>query len=468
MQILQKHPKFKWLIALGDLVAAGLSLVTTFALTGGEDPGELPAVFLVIVTTIISVCHVLVFQLLDLYKLQIIVSQKLKLIQIAKGIIFFGLVASGVHLLARVGSPVMAALYATILLVYVLAIRHITLYLLTHTEIISDRIVIVGAGSKAKSMHASFSSRLGTHKIIGFVDDNVSNGTVINDVEVLGDIYQSHTIAERLRIDYFVMAIDNVSREDFHRILYYFTSHKLTVYICSSYLNILQQKVSTDIFHQYKLIRIGNASPSPALRFSKRIFDVLVSIVLIVLLAPFLLILAIIIFCSSKGPVIFRQTRIGKMGKPFTFYKFRSMKINSDRDIVRNAHVVDFIKGNNSDGTNTKIVNKSRITGIGRFMRRTSLDELPQLFNVLRGDMSLVGPRPCLPVEWTAYEEWQKQRLTTIPGCTGIWQTKGRSTVNFEQTVLLDIYYNCNISLWLDLKIMVNTIPVMVFSKGGE
>ena len=157
------------------------------------------------------------------------------------------------------------------------------------------------------------------------------------------------------------------------------------------------------------------------------------------------------------------------MGRPFTFYKFRSMKVNSDKDVTRNAQVIDFIKGNNSGGeTNTKIVNRSKITGIGHFMRKTSLDEMPQLFNVLRGEMSLVGPRPCLPVEWNAYEPWQKQRLATIPGCTGIWQTTGRSTVNFEQTVLLDIYYNCNVSLWLDLKIMMNTIPVMVFSKGGE
>ena len=145
------------------------------------------------------------------------------------------------------------------------------------------------------------------------------------------------------------------------------------------------------------------------------------------------------------------------------------MYINSDRDNIRNEKVIKFIKGDvNSSAGTTKIVNHSQITSVGRVIRKSSLDELPQLFNVLKGDMSMVGPRPCLPQEWNEYESWQKQRLMFMPGCTGLWQVSGRSKVNFEESVIMDLYYNCNVSLWLDLKLILNTIPVMLFSKGGE
>jgi lipopolysaccharide/colanic/teichoic acid biosynthesis glycosyltransferase len=120
-----------------------------------------------------------------------------------------------------------------------------------------------------------------------------------------------------------------------------------------------------------------------------------------------------------------------------------------------------------SEGS-TKIVNESRVTSVGRFLRKTSLDELPQLFNVLKGDMSLVGPRPCLPYEWDHYEEWHKRRLSVIPGCTGVWQVSGRSAVGFDDMVILDLYYIQNTSLFLDLQLIFKTIPVMVFGRGGK
>lgn len=138
------------------------------------------------------------------------------------------------------------------------------------------------------------------------------------------------------------------------------------------------------------------------------------------------------------------------------------------KDTEREKHIESFIKGDfvPADGS-TKIVNKAQITPIGGFLRRYSLDELPQLFNVLFGDMSLVGPRPCMLSEWRIYEDWQKQRLDFVPGCTGVWQVCGRSEVNFEENVLMDIYYNQNYSPWLDFKILLKTVYVMLSGKGG-
>jgi lipopolysaccharide/colanic/teichoic acid biosynthesis glycosyltransferase len=203
----------------------------------------------------------------------------------------------------------------------------------------------------------------------------------------------------------------------------------------------------------------------------KRVFDFLFAAAALLFLAlPFLIIAALIKF-TSKGPVFFRTKRIGKDGKPFEFYKFRTMFTNSD-DTIHREFVSEFIR-QNGDGEKgekskpKKITDDPRITKIGKFLRKTSLDELPQLFNVLRGEMSLVGPRPCLPYEWEQYDEWHRRRFSVIPGCTGLWQVSGRSAVDFNDMVILDLFYIDNMSPLLDLKIIFRTIPVMLLAKGG-
>jgi lipopolysaccharide/colanic/teichoic acid biosynthesis glycosyltransferase len=161
--------------------------------------------------------------------------------------------------------------------------------------------------------------------------------------------------------------------------------------------------------------------------------------------------------------------RLGKDGEPFTFYKFRSMHHKNDdgmhRDFAR-----DFISGEmseNQDRTVFKMVRDPRITGIGRFLRRSSLDELPQFINVLRGEMSLVGPRPPISYELEHYQDWHKDRLKVKPGLTGLWQVSGRSTVGFDEMVMLDLYYIAHWNLKLDLKIVARTVPVMVKGEGA-
>ncbi|MFN3393556.1 MAG: sugar transferase, partial [Candidatus Thermochlorobacter sp.] len=166
---------------------------------------------------------------------------------------------------------------------------------------------------------------------------------------------------------------------------------------------------------------------------------------------------------------------------PFSFYKFRTMYVNNDDAIHREftKKLIAEAKHTNPEISKTlvsesgeiqqvkKIVNDPRVTSIGRFLRKTSLDELPQLFNVLKGDMSLVGPRPCLPYEWEEYEAWHKRRLSVTPGCTGLWQVSGRSAVGFNDMVILDLYYIENMSPLMDLKLIFKTLPVMFLAKGG-
>lgn len=210
----------------------------------------------------------------------------------------------------------------------------------------------------------------------------------------------------------------------------------------------------------------------PTTSWSKRVFDITSSLVVIVLGFPFYLLVAALIKLTSEGSILFVQDRIGLDGRPFKFYKFRTMTVdNSD-----NAHrdfAEGFIKGRAMQGeegpapTVFKMTTDPRVTSIGKILRRTSLDELPQFINVLRGEMSLVGPRPPLSYELAHYKEWHRGRLAVKPGLTGLWQVSGRSTVPFDEMVMLDLYYIENWSPMLDTKIVLRTIPVMLFGFGG-
>jgi exopolysaccharide biosynthesis polyprenyl glycosylphosphotransferase len=205
----------------------------------------------------------------------------------------------------------------------------------------------------------------------------------------------------------------------------------------------------------------------------KRAMDVAVSVVLLVLLSPLLLIIVLAIKLTSKGPVLFRQDRIGQYGIPFTFLKFRSMRTDSDPGIHRDyvSRLISGEKGTGSEENKSsavyKITTDPRVTIVGRFLRRSSLDELPQLWNVIRGEMSLVGPRPPIPYEFECYDIWHRRRVIEAkPGLTGLWQVTGRSRTSFDDMVRLDLKYVSSWSIWLDLKILLQT-PRAVFSGDG-
>ena len=206
----------------------------------------------------------------------------------------------------------------------------------------------------------------------------------------------------------------------------------------------------------------------------KRIMDVLLVLLALIPAIPVILIVAVLIRLDSPGSILFRQKRIGLGGKSFTFYKFRTMRQNADPEIhrkyveslIRNQ-VTDSTTSNGSQSRVLKLTNDPRITRVGRILRKTSLDELPQLINVLKGDMSLVGPRPDVPYAVSSYQEWHTERLATLPGITGWWQVHGRSRVTFDEMVRMDVTYIANQSLWLDVKILFMTIPAVVSTAGA-
>ena len=193
----------------------------------------------------------------------------------------------------------------------------------------------------------------------------------------------------------------------------------------------------------------------------KRIIDIFTSICLFIFLLPVYLILNVLVKVTSKGPIFFKWDVIGKDGIPFTGYKYRTMIANAD-------HLkVELLESNEMTGPVFKMRNDPRITSFGKILRKYSLDELPQLWSVIKGDMSLVGPRPAGPHEWEKYQEWQKRKLSVTPGLTCLWQINGRNEIHdFDEWIKMDLEYIDNWSLWLDLKIFLKTIPVVIKGSG--
>jgi lipopolysaccharide/colanic/teichoic acid biosynthesis glycosyltransferase len=208
----------------------------------------------------------------------------------------------------------------------------------------------------------------------------------------------------------------------------------------------------------------------PLYPVAKRALDFVLSILLVAVLLPVFLLIVVIIRVTSPGAILFRQVRVGKGGRPFVMYKFRSMVADADSQ-VHMAAVDRFFNGSVIDASSSrtpfKLVNDPRVTWVGARLRKTSLDELPQLFNVIRGDMSLVGPRPALPYEVARYSEHDRERLTVPQGMTGLWQVKGRSRVGYREAFDLDIEYIRRRSLLLDVKILVLTLPAVILCRGG-
>jgi len=224
---------------------------------------------------------------------------------------------------------------------------------------------------------------------------------------------------------------------------------------------------STDIFRQKALGKLK--------RKVKRFIDIVGSLTFILLSAPLMVVIAAMIKLTSPGPILFWQKRLGYLGKPFVFLKFRTMKEDSDSSLHK-EYVTKLIRGENDNikhGTAEqplyKITDDPRVTKVGNFLRKTSLDELPQFFNVLKGDMSLVGPRPPIPYETDQYKPWHFRRIFEVkPGITGLWQVSGRSSTTFDEMVRLDISYARSWSLWLDFKILLKTIWVVFSTKGAS
>jgi len=332
----------------------------------------------------------------------------------------------------------------------------------------TTKVAIVGAGKSGKLLAAKLLledvSDFGI-KLVGFYDDNLPvNSYVLDKYKVLGNV--DSLVYSNGEIDEVIISIDNISYDSLLKMIEKLSNTRLIVKVNSELFKVIPEKIYTEKFGELSVINTTPTINNRLSFFLKNVFDRLAALIALILFSPFFLVIALMIKLTSKGPVFYKQDRIGLNGKVFKLYKFRSMTVFNGEDEKRKVEMIKFIKGEvtNKD----KVINEQRVTSIGRILRKFSIDELPQLINVLKGHMSLVGPRPSLPYEYETYEAWQRKRTAILPGCTGVWQVYGRGQVDFKDSVIMDLYYIHNMSPWLDLKLILKTIPVLIFGRGGK
>jgi exopolysaccharide biosynthesis polyprenyl glycosylphosphotransferase len=326
-----------------------------------------------------------------------------------------------------------------------------------------DRVLIVGAGVVGRAIMRSILAQpeLG-YRPAGFVDDDPKKQE--NDIgpfKALGGTANLGSILTNEAIDQVIVSLPWMSHRKVLGIIADSERRGVRARFVPDLLQMSLSQVDTEVMDGIPLIGMKEPSLRGWKIALKRFMDIAFSSILLVLLSPLLLLIAISIKLDSTGPVFFKQTRLGRGAKPFSCYKFRSMSADAEEVRPHLAHM------NETRGPIFKIKDDPRTTSVGRALRRFSLDELPQLANVFRGDMSMVGPRPPLPAEVEDYEDWHHDRLRIPTGITGLWQVMGRSDLTFDEMVMLDLYYAENWSLWLDLKILLRTVPTVLFGRGA-
>jgi exopolysaccharide biosynthesis polyprenyl glycosylphosphotransferase len=315
-------------------------------------------------------------------------------------------------------------------------------------------VLIVGANRLGEDLASELSD---VYQVVGFAD----NGTDLNSdsqLALLGSISELDRLVQAYAVDDLIIALPAHRREQVTRVLERGFHRRVNVKIVPDLDELLPRRL--ELQHVAGRHYIGFWSAA-RISWFKRAVDLLLVGAGVLVLLPVFAVIALSIKLDSPGRILYGQTRVGRNGRHFKMLKFRSMCQDADKRLAELVHQ------NEATGPLFKIKKDPRITRVGAFLRRWSLDELPQLLNVLKGDMSLVGPRPPLPSEVARYEDWELGRLRALPGLTGLWQVSGRSEVPFHDMVRLDIHYIRNWSIGLDLEILLRTVPAVLTNRGA-
>ncbi|MGD2156937.1 MAG: sugar transferase [Anaerolineales bacterium] len=345
-----------------------------------------------------------------------------------------------------------------------LIIWRLTVRLVFHTGTrdprLLRRVLIVGAGPVGRELQEQI-KRLSylNLSVVGFLDDDPHKRTSHEDI--LGSINDLSKVLSLMVVDDVVIALPRRAHEEVSHLVAKLHNYPVKVWVIPDYFHLALHKAAVDEFAGLPMLDLRAPALNDYQRLVKRLFDLIIGTAIQILILPLMLAIAIAIKIDSRGPALYKQRRVGENGRLFWMFKFRSMSIDADKQL---DNII-------THDTNGNIIHKTphdpRITRLGRFLRRTSLDELPQLVNVLIGDMSLVGPRPEMPLLVEQYQPWQRKRFAIPQGITGWWQINGRSDKPMHLHTEDDLYYIQNYSLLLDLQILIKTVWVVFRGKGA-
>jgi len=403
------------------------------------------------------------------YKIDTAYWEKVKIIfrSITIGIVLSIVLMYAGHILNNVSRLFIILSYGFILF-YIILFRYILARTLIKLNVLAIPVLLVGAGKTAELVDIHFSNMpLAMYKIVGFVDDNPKSDVLANKYECLGKFSDAEAVIKKYNIPNVLVCAPGLE------------PRKLVTLI--NKLQILVEKVTfvPELFgipaaniqarglmnEQTLILEVKNNLAQRRNRLFKRIFDITATVIGGILILPVIAIVAILIYLDSPGPIVFGHKRVGQGGKEFPCYKFRSMVPNAQEALE--IYLKENPEAREEWERDFKLKDDPRVTKIGKFLRKTSLDELPQLWNVLIGDMSLVGPRPIVRAEVEKYGEYINDFYLVPPGITGVWQVSGRSDTTYEERVLMDSWYVHNWSVWIDIVYLVKTVLAVLKGKGA-
>jgi exopolysaccharide biosynthesis polyprenyl glycosylphosphotransferase len=462
------------MLAAGDLVA--LVLAYAFSYVVSEQIGSLPAVsapswFLALVAVAAVPFWLAVFTAYHLYdndNLRIAVASFDEVRDLfhamLAGSLAFLILSQGVKYAADwwIYTAVEAFLFIAAALVLIPVVRGSLRSWVLPRVMQRRRTLIVGSGHEARVVHR----KLAAHpeyglEVVGFLDGEDGDRDGVPG-PVLGSLDEIATIIDEHEIDRVVLASSIASHEEMLDLVRTVRRPDVQVSIVPRYFEIFTSRAILDEVEGMPVVTLPPMRLGRSSRVLKRSFDLVAASAALVLLSPLLLVIAVAIRLDSRGSALYRQPRRGRYGSTFRIVKFRTMHVGAEQQRSEVLHM------NQVDGPLFKIKGQDpRVTRVGSFLRRTSLDELPQLWNVVKGEMSLVGPRPFVVYEADQITGWARRRLDMTPGITGLWQVLGRNDIPFEEMTKLDYLYVTNWSLWWDLKILCQTIPVVLGKRGA-
>lgn len=458
-----------WGLYATDIILTLASLAIAFSLRSGLPPSIYPPVplerYLMLPLLVIPIWSILLLYL-ELYQSRRTTPLWDEIFAVFK-VVFLGcllLYAALFALRAQHVSRLFVAMFGLVNLLLMLAFR-----ILTRTAVRYFRrrnynprdLLLVGTGEKAKELISVIETHRGWGlNLVGIVGDIVASGRMCG-YKILGNIEDVPRLIHEHPIDEVIFCLPKSRLDKMEDLFLLLEDEGVSARIVMNFFPHVTARVSFEELSGIPFLTFSTIPTNAFLLGIKRGIDIALSLILLVVLSPLLLFVALMVRISSPGPILFRQTRSGLHGRKFAMYKFRSMC--QDAEEMK----IGLLDKNEMDGPVFKLRNDPRITRIGKLIRMTSIDELPQLWNVLKGDMSIVGPRPPLPSEVEHYERWQRRRLSMKPGLTCLWQINGRNKLGFKDWMRLDLQYIDNWSLILDLKILLRTIPVVLLGKGA-
>lgn len=365
-------------------------------------------------------------------------------------------------------SRLFVVLYTILAFMLMAVLRVVLSKLMKRVKAFQIPVLIVGAGKTAELVVQQILRDSGMrYRVVGFLEDRHPVNTPIHGFPVLGGFDDMEKVIQETGVRTVLIAAPGLPQDDLSDLIYRAQSLVKQVDVVPNLVAVPMSNVTAESFFDAKImvLHIRNNLASPWNQMLKRIFDIVATICGGILISPILLAIAIWVYHDSPGPVIFKHRRVGKNGKEFNCYKFRSMCVNS-KEVLEHLLATDPAAKAEWD-KEFKLKDDPRITKSGAFLRKTSLDELPQLWNVLKGEMSLVGPRPIVQKEIPRYGVYFKEYAMVHPGITGIWQTSGRNNIDYPERVQMDNWYVHNWSVWLDLVLLWRTGKVVVACDGA-